>query len=75
MKKTITGTVLTVALMFGTAGSCDNPKPRDPGVFEVNDCDEDDSVAKGDMECLKPSGRPRPMKTVYQPKPTPKKTR
>lgn len=70
MKAWTAGLVLGATILTGAA-KCGDPQPaQSPNVFEVGDCDEDDSVAKGDMECLVPPTRPRPMKTAYQPKPT-----
>jgi hypothetical protein len=70
VKKLTTALVLAGALVFGTAGSCQDPKPTEWNQVEFPDCDADDRKGKWDTADCGPS--PRPMKTAYQPAPSKK---
>jgi hypothetical protein len=69
VKKVMTAVVLSGALVFGTAGSCES-RPTEYYETELPDCDADDRSPHWEVADCGPS--PRPMKTAYQPKPTPK---
>ena len=71
--KTLTVAALAAALVFGGAASCDaDREPTEWYQTEFPDCDADDRKGKWDVADCGPS--PQPMRTAYQPAPSPKRT-
>ncbi len=51
MSKAVSTLALSVALVAGTAGSCQSPQPAAPPVVEVESCDDWEDIVSRDEEC------------------------
>ena len=72
MRKTMLALGVSGVLLFTTAASCqDDNKPNEWYHSELGDCDADDRSPHWETADCGPS--PRPMKTAYQPAPSPRK--